>query len=75
MLLSGCKLTAVEARDCGLVTDVFSHDKFTEEVQNRIQAMAKLPPPPCRKLNCRISQQGALYNGVTVAFGNTQVLL
>ncbi|CAH3125825.1 unnamed protein product [Pocillopora meandrina] len=44
MLLAGCKLTAVEARDCGLVTDVFSHDKFTEEVQNRIQAKAKLPP-------------------------------
>ena len=42
MLLAGCKLTAVEARDCGLVTDVFYHDKFTEEVQNRIQAMAKL---------------------------------
>ena len=71
MLLSGCKLTAVEARDCGLVTDVFSHDKFTEEVQNRIQAMAKLPPlPQGRKLNCRISQQGALYNGVAVAFGD-----
>ena len=44
MLLAGSKLTAVEARDCGLVTDVFPHDKFTEEVQNRIQAMAKLPP-------------------------------
>ena len=74
MLLSGCKLTAVEARDCGLVTDVFSHVKFTEEVQNRIQAMAKLhPPPPGRKLNCRISQQGALYNGVTVAFGDRLV--
>ena len=71
MLLAGCKLTAVEARDCGLVTDVFSHDKFTEEVQNRIQAMAKLPPlPQGRKLNCRISQQGALYNGVAVAFGD-----
>ena len=71
MLLSGCKLTAVEARDCGLVTDVFSHDKFTEEVQNSIQAMAKLPPPPQgRKLNCRIPQQGALYNGVAVVFGD-----
>ena len=64
MLFSGCKLTAVEARDCGLVT---------EEVQNRIQAMAKLTPPPGRKLNCRISQQGALYNGVTVAFGDRLV--
>ena len=75
MLLSGCKLTAVEARDWGLVTDVFPHDKFTEEVQNRIQAMAKLPPhpPQGRKLNCRISQQGALYNGVAVAFGDMLV--
>ena len=44
MLLAGRKLTAVEARDCGLVTDVFPHDKFREEVQNRIQSMAKLPP-------------------------------
>ncbi len=44
MLLAGCKLTALEARDCGLVTAVFPHDKFTEEVQNRVQAMAKLPP-------------------------------
>ena len=30
-------------------------------------------PPPGRKLNCRISQQGALYNGVTVAFGDRLV--
>ena len=72
MLLSGCKLTAVEARDCGLVTDVFSHDKFTEDVQNRIQAMAKLPPPPPVE-NCKVLQQGALYNGVTVVFGDRLV--
>ena len=33
--------------------------------------MAKLPPPPPgRKLNRRISQQGALYHGVAVAFGD-----
>lgn len=44
MLFAGRKLTAVEARDCGLITDVFPHDKFMEEVQNRVQAMAKLPP-------------------------------
>ncbi|KAL9974342.1 hypothetical protein ACROYT_G011366 [Oculina patagonica] len=44
MLLAGCKLTAVEARDCGLVTAVFPHDKFSEEVQKKVQAMAKLPP-------------------------------
>ncbi|KAJ7374784.1 hypothetical protein OS493_005134 [Desmophyllum pertusum] len=44
MLLAGRKLTAVEAHDCGLVTAVFPHDKLAEEVQNRVQAMAKLPP-------------------------------
>ena len=36
--------------------------------------MAKLPPPPPgRKLNYRISQQGALHNGVAVAFGDMLV--
>lgn len=44
MLFAGCKLTAVEAHDCGLVTAVFPHNKLMEEVQNRVQAMAKLPP-------------------------------
>lgn len=44
MLFAGRKLTAVEAHDCGLVTAVFPHDKLMEEVQNRVQAMAKLPP-------------------------------
>lgn len=34
MLLAGCKLIAVEARDYGLVMDDFPHDKFTEEIQN-----------------------------------------
>lgn len=44
MLFAGRKLTAVEAHDCGLVTAVFPHNKLMEEVQNRVQAMAKLPP-------------------------------
>ena len=44
ILLSGCKLIAVEEKDYGLVMDVFPHDKFIEEVQNWVQAMAKLPP-------------------------------
>lgn len=44
MLFAGRKLMAVEAHDCGLVTDVFPHDKLMEEAQNRVQAMAKLPP-------------------------------
>lgn len=44
MLFAGRKLTAVEAHDCGLVTDVFPHDKLMEEAQKRVQAMGKLPP-------------------------------
>ena len=63
-------MTAVEARDCGLVTDVLPHDKFTEEVQNITGNGQAAPPPPGRKLNYRISQQAALYNGVAVAFGD-----
>ena len=34
--------------------------------------MAKLPPPPPVE-NCRVLQQGALYNGVTVVFGDRLV--
>ena len=34
--------------------------------------MAKLPPQG-RKLNCRVSQQGVLYNGVAIAFGDRLV--
>ena len=68
MLLAGRILTAVEARYCGLVTDVLPHDKFTEEVQN-ITSNGQAAPQG-RKLNYRISQQGALYNGVAVAFGD-----
>ena len=44
MLLAGRKLTAMEARDWGLVTDVISHDTFTEEIQKRVQTMGQLPP-------------------------------
>lgn len=72
MLLTGRILTAVEARGCGLVTDVFPHDKFTEEVQNIIQAIGQAAPQS-RKLNCRISQQSTLYNGVAIAFGDMLV--
>ncbi|XP_068698420.1 enoyl-CoA delta isomerase 2-like [Montipora foliosa] len=48
MLLAGRKLTALEAHHCGLVTEVVSHNKFSEEIQNRVQALAKLPPKSLR---------------------------
>ena len=44
MLLAGRKLTAAEALDCGFVSEVFPHDDFLNEVNNRVTAMAKLPP-------------------------------
>lgn len=44
MLLAGRKLTAMEAHDCGLVTDVIPHDKFAEEIQKRVQTLGQLPP-------------------------------
>ena len=50
MLLAGRKLTAAEAHDCGLITDVFPHDKFADEIKSRVQTMSKLPP----KVNIRL---------------------
>ncbi|XP_033104319.1 enoyl-CoA delta isomerase 2, mitochondrial-like isoform X2 [Anneissia japonica] len=43
VLLFGRKLTAKEAFDRGLVTDVFPDDKFQEETQKRVDGYAKLP--------------------------------
>ena len=44
MLLAGRKLTAMEAHQYGLVTDVIPHDNFQEEIERRVQALGKLPP-------------------------------
>lgn len=44
MLLGGRKLTAIEAHQWGLVTDVIPHDSFQEEIERRVQALGKLPP-------------------------------
>ena len=44
MLLAGRKLTAMEAKERGLVSEVFPHDDFWREVNSRVNAMAKLPP-------------------------------
>jgi len=44
MLLAGRKLTAIEAFNCGLVSEVIPHDKFTDETQNKVQALGRLPP-------------------------------
>lgn len=48
MLLAGRKLTAMEAHQCGLVTDVIPHDNFQEEIERRVQALGKLPPKSLR---------------------------
>ena len=44
MLLLGRKLTAKEAFDSGLVSDVFLDSEFQREVQKRLTEMASLPP-------------------------------
>lgn len=57
MLLAGRKLTAMEAHQCGLVTDVILHNNFQGEIERRVQALAKLPP----KVNkLKISPQNML---------------
>ena len=57
MLLAGRKLTAMEAHQYGLVTDVIPHDIFQEEIERRVQALGKLPP----KVNkLKISPQNML---------------
>ncbi|XP_065065356.1 enoyl-CoA delta isomerase 2-like [Rhopilema esculentum] len=44
VLLMGKKLTAQQAYDRGLVTDVFLESEFNREVQKRITEMSTLPP-------------------------------
>ena len=43
MMLFNKKLTSQEALDCGLVTRLFNHDNFEEEVSKQVKEMASLP--------------------------------
>jgi len=63
MLLAGRKLTAIEAFNCGLVSEVIPHDKFTDEIQNKVQALGRLPPKSLRlsKQLIRDSFRGMLH--------------
>lgn len=44
VLLFNKKLTAVQACELGLVTEVFPDSSFQTEVWRRLKAYAKLPP-------------------------------
>ena len=44
VLLAGRKLSAVEACNYGLVTEVFPHAEFEREVNKRMRHLAALPP-------------------------------
>ena len=46
-MLAGKKLTAVEACDYGLVTEVFPHAQFEAEVNKRMKNLAALPAKVC----------------------------
>lgn len=43
MMLFNKKLTSQEALDCGLVTRLFEHESFQEEVNKQVKEMASLP--------------------------------
>ncbi|XP_035678549.1 enoyl-CoA delta isomerase 2-like isoform X2 [Branchiostoma floridae] len=49
MLLFNKKLTAHEACERGLVTEVLPHDSFQKEVQTRVEYVAQLPPQSVRE--------------------------
>ncbi|PWA15700.1 hypothetical protein CCH79_00019577 [Gambusia affinis] len=44
MLLFNKKLTASQACELGLITEVFPDSSFQSEVQTRLKAYARLPP-------------------------------
>lgn len=44
MLLFNKKLTAAQASDLGLVTEVFPDSSFQSEVWTRLKGYGKLPP-------------------------------
>ena len=43
MLLFGRKVTAREARDWGLVTEVYPDDTFEKDIENRLKEIGQLP--------------------------------
>lgn len=49
LLLDGM-LTAAEAKEVGLVTEVFSQETFQSEVHQRLTAMSKLPPKTLKSI-------------------------
>lgn len=44
VLMLNEQLSAVEAKACGFVTDVFPHATFHEETKKKLQQLSKLPP-------------------------------
>ena len=43
MMLFNKSMTSQEALDCGLVTRLFEHENFQEEVNKQVKEMASLP--------------------------------
>lgn len=64
VLLAGRKLTAVEACNYGLVTEVFPHADFQKEVEQRMKHIAGLPPKSLSlsKQLCRSAEKEFLHN-------------
>ena len=65
VLLFNAKLTATEASDLGLVTQVFPDDQFQAQVWEKINGMAKLPKGSLRSESySRVTQRTRLHESV-----------
>ena len=63
LLLFDQTMTALEAKDSGLVTEVFSEESFEENVRQRLEEMAKFPPNAIERIKkiCRIHDTDMLH--------------
>ncbi|CAB3981762.1 enoyl- delta isomerase 2, mitochondrial isoform X3 [Paramuricea clavata] len=64
VLLAGRKLNAVEACNCGLVTEVFPQAEFEKEVNKRMKHLTGLPPKSLAlsKQLCRSAEKDKLHD-------------
>ncbi|PIK59841.1 putative enoyl-CoA delta isomerase 2, mitochondrial [Apostichopus japonicus] len=76
VLYFGRKLTAQDAKRCGLVADVFPAGSFRDEVDRRVNEYAKLPPKTlmAAKKLCRDVDRARLHQAVTSELKTLNVL-
>lgn len=76
VLYFGRKLSAQEAKSCGLISDVFPSSTFRDEVERRVRNYATLPPKmlmAAKKL-CRDGERARLHQAVKSELETLNVL-